>query len=472
MSFIDLGIHTNLLSRLKDLGYTRASPAHAQIVPAILDGGDILVTCQSGSAYTDAALIALLNRCIQSPNPNSSSVIVCPTENRATHTAGRLRAIVNNALAVNIGSHNHHKDPPDFSLPLISTTTPNQFLDQLQTIEPSTPPLRTLLITQMDVMIAQGAKTALFEIGKLLTNKTQVILYTGRKTRAVTHLSKILQHEPVRHHVTSDGQHPESIAQQTWPVPGHLKTPLLLKLHRHIQQPVILVIVSNDSWASRLARRMRTVKSQAAALLTSDTDERQDSLRSRFGTKIKILILSKQIPANLKVTEVTHVVHYDLPNDTKQYFKALQRVPHAVHISLVTPRDEERILEIEDSLGRPLFRDMLSDFDYSRPDRKNKTDTFAKEDKRTSRRTGRTRPKKIPEKKTPWDPEIPRSWGDRNAARHQPEKIPLVQWSPEPLPSIWHQQETSGGQSSDKDNAKSSRHNHRHRRNRKKKGRN
>ena len=473
MSFIDLGIHTNLLSRLKDLGYTRASPAHVQIVPTILDGGDILVTCQSGSAYTDAALIALLHRCIESPNTNSSSVIVCPTDNRAAHTAARLRLIVNNTLAVNIVSGNNPENSLDFSLPLIRITTPNQFLEQLQTIEMSESSLKTLLITQMDVMIAQGAKTALFEIGNLLTNKTQVILYTGRETRSVTHLTKILQHEPVRHAVTSDSQRPESTAQQTWPVPDHLKTPLLLKLYRRFQQPVIVVIVSTNSWASRLARRMRTGKSKAAALLTSSPNDMQSALRSRFGSTIKILIVPKQIPANLKVTEVTHVVHYDLPNDTRQYFKALQQVPHAVHISLVTPQDEVKILEIEDSIGRPLFRDMLADFDYSRPDRKNKTDTLSKEDIRTSRRTGTTRRRKKPaEKKTQWDPEIPRSWGDRNTARNQPEKIPLAQWSPEPLPAIWHKQETSSGQSSDKDNKDSSRPRHRRRRNRKKKGRN
>ena len=216
---------------------------------------------------------------------------------------------------------------------------------------------------------------------------------------------------------------------------------------------------------------MRTGKSKAAALLTSSPNDMQSALRSRFGSTIKILIVPKQIPANLKVTEVTHVVHYDLPNDTRQYFKALQQVPHAVHISLVTPQDEVKILEIEDSIGRPLFRDMLADFDYSRPDRKNKTDTLSKEDIRTSRRTGTTRRRKKPaEKKTPWDPEIPRSWGDRNTARNQPEKIPLAQWSPEPLPAIWHKQETSSGQSSDKDNKDSSRPRHRRRRNRKKKG--
>ena len=329
-------------------------------------------------------------------------------------------------------------------------------------------------MTQMDVMIAQGAKTTLLEIGNLLTNKTQVILYTGRETRSVTHLSKFLQNGPVRHAITSDSQHPESTAQQTWPVPDHLKTPLLLKLYRRLQQPVSLVIVSTNSWASRLARRMRTGKrkSKAAALLTSSPNDTQSSLSSRFGREIKILVVAKQIPANLKVTEVTHVIHYDLPKDSRQYFKALQRVPHALHISLVTPKDEEHILEIEDRIGRPLFRDMLADFDYSRPDVKKKTNTLSQEDIRTSRRTGTTRRKKPPEKKIPWDPEIPRSWGDRNAAHNQPEKIPLAQWSPEPLPSIWHQQETSSGQSSDKDNKGSSRPRHRRRRNRKKKGRN
>ena len=428
----------------------------------MLEGADILVRCESGAGYTEAALFTLLHRCIQSPNANTASVILSPTESRAAHTAARLRAITDSGLTVNIVSDNDPEDRPEISVPLITITTPNQFLEQLRKIEQPALSLSTLLITQMDMMIAKGAKTALLEIGNLLTNKPQVILYTARETRSVTHLSRILQHEPVHLTIASDSQHPESIAQQAWPVPTLLKTPLLLKLHRRIKPPLMLVIVSQEATASRLARRMRAVESSAAALLNSDTDAIQSSLHSRFGTKIKILLLSEQIPANLQVTEVTHVVHYDMPHDTRQYFNALQSVPQAVHITLVTPRDEERVLEVEDSLGRPLFRYMLADFDYTLPNRKSKSNALSREEVHTSRHKGKSTSKNKLEKKTQRNPETPRTWGDRNAPRKDPEKIPLAEWLPEPLPPIWHQQETSISQSSQKDNA--SLHPRRHRR--------
>jgi superfamily II DNA/RNA helicase len=147
---------------------------------------------------------------------------------------------------------------------------------------------------------------------------------------------------------------------------------------------------------------------------------------SRFETDdIKMLIVSERADNSMPVENVKYVVHYHLPDSTNGYLDILNKTPDSVHMSLIAPGEEEQLIEIEDMLKRPILRNILTNFDYG------KQVTNPRKKKKRSKR------KKTPQTKTVWDPEVPRTWGDPNAPRSIPEKIPLETWSPSPLPSIW-----------------------------------
>ncbi|RLT52398.1 MAG: hypothetical protein DWI67_05760, partial [Chloroflexi bacterium] len=124
--------------------------------------------------------------------------------------------------------------------------------------------------------------------------------------------------------------------------------------------------------------------------------------------------------AGRDASAITRLVNCDLPRQPA-YLARLQAVPNAVVCSLVTPMEEQSLLDLEDKLGHPLWRDLVSDFDY--------TDAPAE----TARGSGARVTGTVAE----WDPEIPRTWGERGAPRVDPPKMPLEDWQPEPLPPIW-----------------------------------
>ena len=438
MSFTDLGLHKSLRSRLEKLGYTQPAPAHEQLLPLMLEGTDVLVACTVGAGCTEAALFALLHRCMQSPDSDlAHNIVLTPSESHTARMANRIQGIAGNTVAINIISDSKPHTSTERSVPLITISTPSHFLSRIPAT--ASPAPTTLLLTEADEMIARGAKTTLLDLGDILSGKPQVLIFTGRETRSVTVVSKVLQHDPLRHTLKPDGEYPASIPQQAWPVASHLKTSLLVKLYRRIHTTSMLVIADDEEIADYLAHRLRTVESSAATLYNNDSAERQTSLRNRFEAgEIKLLLLAGNIPAKLRVEKVTHVVNYGLPSDITVYFNMLHRVPRAVHLNLVSPREEERVLEIEDRIGRPLFRDFLPDFDYSQQERKRERPSRPKRKRRPSRHLG-----KPPSKKHEWDPETPRTWGDRNAPRKDPAKIPLAEWSPEPLPGISTEQKAS-----------------------------
>src|SRR5436190_19890738 len=66
MSFAALGLDLSLLDNLARLGYTEPTPVQREAIPAVLAGGDLLVSSQTGSGKTAAFLLPGLQR-LQAP---------------------------------------------------------------------------------------------------------------------------------------------------------------------------------------------------------------------------------------------------------------------------------------------------------------------------------------------------------------------------------------------------------------------
>ena len=71
--FQSFALAAQLLQNVADLGYTQATAVQAQVIPAALAGGDLLVSSQTGSGKTAAFLLPLIHQLIEA-NPNNSPV--------------------------------------------------------------------------------------------------------------------------------------------------------------------------------------------------------------------------------------------------------------------------------------------------------------------------------------------------------------------------------------------------------------
>ena len=91
MTFQSFALAAPLLKNVAELGFTQPTDVQAQVIPAALAGGDLLVSSQTGSGKTAAFLLPLINQLIDA-NPNNSPVpgraqpkvlVLCPTRELA-----------------------------------------------------------------------------------------------------------------------------------------------------------------------------------------------------------------------------------------------------------------------------------------------------------------------------------------------------------------------------------------------------
>ena len=97
MSFDTLGLDPSLLSNLTRLGYTAPTQVQREAIPAVLAGGDLLVSSQTGSGKTAAFVLPGLQLLRKAPKRSGIGprmLVLAPTRElamqvqKATHGYG------------------------------------------------------------------------------------------------------------------------------------------------------------------------------------------------------------------------------------------------------------------------------------------------------------------------------------------------------------------------------------------------
>src|SRR5688500_2325258 len=87
MSFATLGLDASLLSTLAALGYAAPTPVQRAAIPAVLAGGDLLVSSQTGSGKTAAFLLPGMQRLLSTPGRGAGKgprfLVLAPTRELA-----------------------------------------------------------------------------------------------------------------------------------------------------------------------------------------------------------------------------------------------------------------------------------------------------------------------------------------------------------------------------------------------------
>ena len=413
MTFTQFGLEPALLARLAARGYRQATALQLAALPVLLQGLPLLACGRPGSGHSEAFLLAALQRNATQPVAGLQTLVVAASVHRAQMYARQMLALGGDALRTAL----LEEDGAGMDAALL-IVAPAQ-LQQLAQLLPTAPPLRMLVVDGLDALLRSDAAPALRTLLSQLPAGVQTALFCDEVADAVLLLARTLHADAALLPVASDG--PGSIPQRAWPVPRPLKMRLLMRMLKELDAARLLLIAPGGHMGIQFARKLRT-RNVRASYLAADTSAAAagEMLRSFQNGRLPVLIVPDQLPGELDASTVTHLVNFDLPRQVA-YLARLQAVPAAVVCSLVTPMEEQSLLDLEDKLGHPLWRDLVSDFDY--------TDAPAEAARGSGARVTGT----VAE----WDPEIPRTWGERGAPRVDPPKMPLEDWQPEPLPPIW-----------------------------------
>jgi ATP-dependent RNA helicase RhlE len=375
MNFTDFNFHPQVVAGITAAGYITPTPIQAQGIPPVMQGLDVMGLAQTGTGKTAAFALPILHRLAQGERGKVRALIVAPTRelaeqiNEAINQLGkqtRLKSItIYGGVAVN-PQIDKLKQGVD-----IVVACPGRLLDHIGQGTINLSHLEVLVLDEADQMFDMGF---LPDIRKILTHvprQRQTLLFSATMPDDIRRLANDILSKPVTIQVGNTAP-PVTVSHAMYPVAQHLKTALLLELLKHTDTESVLIFTRTKHRAKRLGEQLEKAEYKAASLQGNLSQNRRQAALDGFrdGT-YQILVATDIAARGIDVSQVSHVVNYDIPDTPEAYIHRIGRTGRAARsgdaFTLVTSDDTSMVKTIEKKLNAQIERRTIAGFDYSVP---------------------------------------------------------------------------------------------------------
>jgi len=161
-----------------------------------------------------------------------------------------------------------------------------------------------------------------------------------------------------------------TVSHALYPVRQHLKTALLKELLRKTRTKSVLVFTRTKMRAERVAQQLERAGYRATSLQGNLSQYRRQAALDGFRIgSFKILVATDIAARGIDVSDISHVINYDMPDCTDAYINRIGRTGRigntGAAFTFVTNEDTAMVRALEDILSVPLERRTLQGFDYT-----------------------------------------------------------------------------------------------------------
>ena len=368
MSFEQFGLPAALLRAVQEIGYTVPTPIQTAAIPAVHDGRDLLAAAQTGTGKTAAFALPLLQRLdAEQPNPRGSRaprlLVLVPTRELAAQVGQSFE---------DFGRHLHQRTilifggvSPRPQLDAlrqgvdIIVATPGRLLDHINQRAVDLTKVRHLVLDEADRMLDMGFIRDIRRILAVLPKQRQTLLFSATIPDEIRTLAKGLLHDPLTVEVAPRNAPAELVEHRVHLVEQGEKRAVLSHLLREGATPQTLVFTRTKHGANRLAEQLGRDGINCAAIHGNKSQgARTKALADFKDDKVQVLVATDIAARGLDISELPHVVNYDLPHVPEDYVHRIGRTGRAGSsgqaLSLVASDERDRLRAIERVLGRKI----------------------------------------------------------------------------------------------------------------------
>ena len=403
LNFEELNLSPRVLAGVKAVGYTKQTPIQEQAIPIALEGRDVLGLAQTGTGKTAAFMLPILERLSTGPRGAVRALIVSPTRELAEqiHRSGmdlgretRIRSVaiyggvskMPQAKALRRGTE-------------LVVACPGRLLDHANDRSVDLSKVEVLVLDEADTMCDMGFLPDIRRIIKLLPKQRQTLFFAATMPPEIRTLSKEILDDPTIVQIGTIAP-AESVSQALYPVTDGLKKKLLLDILQNTATGRVLIFTRAKHRARKLASDLENHKYRVADLQGNlSQNRRQQAIDGFRNGKYDVLVATDVASRGIDVSDVSHVINFDMPNTVDSYIHRIGRTGRMDQtgeaFTFTVPEDELLVRKIEAVLGARIERRRLPDFDYGSFNPENQGSRSRSEPQRSAprRRYGEQMPK-------------------------------------------------------------------------------
>jgi len=372
MSFQLFEFHPQVAAGVSTAGYLKPTPIQAQAIPPVLAGHDVMGLAQTGTGKTAAFVLPILHRLMQGERGRVRALIIAPTRELAEQTHQAIGALAGQTRLRSVTVYGGVSSAPQAQKlrngAEIVVACPGRLLDHMEQGTIDLTRLETLVLDEADQMFDMGFLPSIRRIVKQIPRKRQTLLFSATMPADIRRLAQEVLSNPVTVQAGSTAP-AATVSHALYPVEQHLKTALLLELLRHTDTESVLVFTRTKHRARRLGEQLEKAGYRAASLQGNLSQNRRQAALDGFRDgSFQILVATDIAARGIDVSQISHVINYDIPDTAEAYIHRIGRTGRAARsgdaFTLVTGEDAAMVRTIERTLGAPLERRTLDGFDY------------------------------------------------------------------------------------------------------------
>jgi ATP-dependent RNA helicase DeaD len=332
--FAELGVTPEILKAVDRLGYEEASPIQTAVIPAALQGRDVVGQSATGSGKTAAFAIPAIE--ISKPAVHKvQCLILCPTRELAVQVAeetGKLLLFKKGLHVVPIyGGQSYDRQFRALAAGVqIVIGTPGRVMDHMQRGTLKLDALRMVVLDEADRMLDMGFREDIEHILSAVPPTRQLLFFSATMPRAIQDLIGRYSKDPAWIRIEAHAQNAPQVDQVYYEVDRRSKLELLTRIIDLNDFRYGLIFCSTKIMVDELDQQLHA-RGYATDRLHGDLSQMQrNRVMEKFRKRsFEFLVATDVAARGLDVDDLEVVFNFDLPNDAEDYTHRIGRTARA-----------------------------------------------------------------------------------------------------------------------------------------------
>ncbi len=337
ITFDDLNLSGSLRKAISDLNLSHPTTIQSKAFSVIMSGRDVIGLAQTGTGKTYAYLLPSLRLWKYSKERFPQILIIVPTRELVVQVLEEVEKLTTYMNVVAVGAYGGANIKTQIAAIEngcdVVVATPGRLLDLCLKGALKLKSIKRFIVDEVDEMLNLGFLPQLTRVIEYLPKKRQNLLFSATMTEEVEKIIEDFFNRPMKIEAAPMGSPLENINQSVYYVKNFNTKVNLLKdiLTDHTEFNKVLLFIGTKKLADRLLESLELAYPEQVGVIHSNKSQnfRFNAVNKFTSGDYRVLIATDIVARGIDVSEVSHVVNFDVPEEAENYIHRIGRTGRA-----------------------------------------------------------------------------------------------------------------------------------------------